>query len=100
MLLSCGVWLVWLWAGHIPSVQQAIVPACHAATHNGDHRRMAASKHTHAANFFPGAIGNACAIALIEDKSYNRRCGGCQRGFFRYEAGRKPEKTKAHHRGR
>ena len=56
--LFCGIRFISPCAGHIPPAQQFIALACKAAAHNGDQSSTAASKHTHAPNFFPGAIGD------------------------------------------
>jgi hypothetical protein len=60
---------------HMPPSQQAIPFACHAAASMGAQSITTASRHTHALNLLPGAIGtwSECRIGRTRLRYHNLR---------------------------
>jgi hypothetical protein len=64
---------------HMPPSQQAIPFACHAAASMGAQSITTASRHTHALNLLPGAIGtwSECRIGRTRLRYHNLRLAKC-----------------------
>jgi hypothetical protein len=63
-----------LCARHIVPVQHVILLAWKAAPHAGAQSNIAASRHTHAPRFLPGATGTWSLCFMVESENYTSTC--------------------------